>query len=88
MVHLISLHSFLVSIAREGDIVLPLELCLLRRGETFSQSEARAQRRLNTKAEDKAAALSYSSLDRTISEIREYVGVICGSDFCYFRRMR
>src|SRR6266496_4441444 len=39
-----SLHSFLVSIAREGDIILPLELCLLRRGETFSQWTARAKR--------------------------------------------
>lgn len=37
-------NSFLVSIAREGDIVLPLELCLLRRGETFSQWTARAKR--------------------------------------------
>ncbi len=39
-----SLHSFLVSVAQEGDIVLPLELCLLRREETFKQWTARAKR--------------------------------------------
>jgi DNA-binding NtrC family response regulator len=37
--------SFLNSIAREGDIILPLELCILRRGETFKQWTARAKRR-------------------------------------------
>jgi two-component system, NtrC family, nitrogen regulation response regulator GlnG len=36
--------SFLNSIAREGDIILPLELCVLRRGETFKQWTARAKR--------------------------------------------
>lgn len=36
--------SFLHSIAREGDIVLPLELCLLRHDETFKQWSARAKR--------------------------------------------
>src|SRR5687767_7097311 len=35
--------SFLRSIAREGDIVLPLELCVLRRDETFKQWTARAK---------------------------------------------
>jgi hypothetical protein len=30
--------------AREGDIVLPVELCNLRRGETFKQWTARAKR--------------------------------------------
>jgi hypothetical protein len=31
------------SIADEGDIILPLELCVLRRGETFKQWTARAK---------------------------------------------
>ena len=29
--------------AREGDIILPLELCVLRRGETFKQWTAHAK---------------------------------------------
>ena len=37
-------HSLLWSIADEGDIILPLELCVLRRGETFKQWTARAKR--------------------------------------------
>ncbi len=37
-------YLFLHSIAREGDIVLPLELCVLRDGETFKQWTARAKR--------------------------------------------
>jgi transcriptional regulator with PAS, ATPase and Fis domain len=37
-------HALLRSIAHEGDIVLPLELCVLRRGETFRQWSARAKR--------------------------------------------
>jgi transcriptional regulator with PAS, ATPase and Fis domain len=37
-------YSLLRSIAREGDIILPLELCVLRRGETFRQWTARAKR--------------------------------------------
>ena len=37
-------HSLLRSIADEGDIILPLELCVLRRGETFKQWTARAKR--------------------------------------------
>jgi DNA-binding NtrC family response regulator len=37
-------HSILQSIADEGDIILPLELCVLRRGETFKQWTARAKR--------------------------------------------
>lgn len=37
-------HSLLRSIAHEGDIVLPLELCVLRSGETFKQWTARAKR--------------------------------------------
>jgi DNA-binding NtrC family response regulator len=36
--------SSLRSIAREGDIVLPLELCVLRREETFREWTARAKR--------------------------------------------
>ena len=32
------------SIVKEGDIILPLELCVLRRGETFKQWTARAKR--------------------------------------------
>jgi DNA-binding NtrC family response regulator len=36
--------SLLRSIAGEGDIILPLELCVLRRGETFKQWTARAKR--------------------------------------------
>jgi transcriptional regulator of acetoin/glycerol metabolism len=35
--------SSLRSIAREGDIILPLEVCVLRRGETFKQWTARAK---------------------------------------------
>jgi DNA-binding NtrC family response regulator len=30
--------------ADEGDIILPLEICLLRRGETFGEWAARAKR--------------------------------------------
>jgi DNA-binding NtrC family response regulator len=37
-------HSLLRSMADEGDILLPLELCVLRRGETFKQWTARAKR--------------------------------------------
>jgi len=37
-------YSLLRSIADEGDIILPLELCVLRRGETFKQWTARAKR--------------------------------------------
>jgi transcriptional regulator with PAS, ATPase and Fis domain len=37
-------HSLLRSMAHEGDIILPLELCVLRRGETFKQWTARAKR--------------------------------------------
>jgi hypothetical protein len=40
----ISEASFLMSIAREGDVILPLELCILRREETFKQWSARAKR--------------------------------------------
>jgi len=36
--------SVLKSIAREGDVILPLELCILRREETFKQWSARAKR--------------------------------------------
>jgi transcriptional regulator with PAS, ATPase and Fis domain len=35
--------SLLRSMAGEGDIILPLELCVLRRGETFKQWTARAK---------------------------------------------
>ena len=37
-------YSFLHSIAKEGDIILPLELCVLRKGESFKQWTARAKR--------------------------------------------
>ena len=37
-------HSLLRSTVEEGDIILPLELCVLRRGETFKQWSARAKR--------------------------------------------
>lgn len=40
----VSLQSFLSSIARDGDIILPIELCVLRRDETFKQWTARAKR--------------------------------------------
>jgi len=36
--------SSLHSIVREGDIILPIELCVLRSGETFKQWTARAKR--------------------------------------------
>jgi hypothetical protein len=39
-----ALHAFLRSMATEGDIVLPIELCVLRRGETFREWTARARR--------------------------------------------
>lgn len=39
-----ALHAFLRDIASEGDIILPIELCVLRRGETFKQWTARAKR--------------------------------------------
>ncbi len=38
-------HDALVrEVAEEGDIILPLEVCLLRRGETFKEWTARAKR--------------------------------------------
>jgi DNA-binding NtrC family response regulator len=37
-------HSWLTSIAKEGDIILPIELCVLRHEETFKQWTARARR--------------------------------------------
>jgi DNA-binding NtrC family response regulator len=37
-------HALLRSIAHEGDIILPLELCVLRSGETLRQWTARAKR--------------------------------------------
>jgi len=37
-------HSFVPPIAHEGDIILPIELCVLRRGESFKQWTARAKR--------------------------------------------
>lgn len=37
-------HSGLRSTVEEGDIILPLELCVLRRGETFKEWTARAKR--------------------------------------------
>jgi DNA-binding NtrC family response regulator len=40
----IALQSFLFSIARAGDIILPIELCVLRSDETFKQWTARAKR--------------------------------------------
>jgi DNA-binding NtrC family response regulator len=40
----LALHNALRSIADEGDIILPLEICLLRRGETFREWAARAKR--------------------------------------------
>lgn len=36
--------SLLASIAQPGDIILPLEVCVLRQGETFKQWTARAKR--------------------------------------------
>jgi DNA-binding NtrC family response regulator len=36
--------SFLCSLAKDGDIILPLDLCILRSGETFKQWTARAKR--------------------------------------------
>jgi len=36
--------SYLKSIARKGDVILPVELCILRREETFKQRSARAKR--------------------------------------------
>jgi DNA-binding NtrC family response regulator len=39
-----ALQSFLKSIARDGDIILPIELCVLRREENFKQWTARAKR--------------------------------------------
>jgi DNA-binding NtrC family response regulator len=40
----IAQQSLLRSMADEGDIILPLELCVLRRAETFKQWTARAKR--------------------------------------------
>lgn len=40
----LALHHALRSMASEGDIILPLEICLLRRGETFREWAARAKR--------------------------------------------
>jgi DNA-binding NtrC family response regulator len=37
-------YALLQSAADDGDIILPLELCVLRRGETFKQWTARAKR--------------------------------------------
>jgi len=38
------IHAFLCDMAREGDNILPVDLCILRRGETFKQWTARAKR--------------------------------------------
>jgi hypothetical protein len=38
------IRAFLCDMAREGDITLPVDLCILRRGETFKQWTARAKR--------------------------------------------
>jgi len=40
----LALHNALRSMAGEGDIILPLEICFLRRGETFREWAARAKR--------------------------------------------
>jgi hypothetical protein len=40
----VALRSFFSSIVRDGDVILPLELCVLRREETFKQWTARAKR--------------------------------------------
>jgi len=45
ILQLVKYDSFLQSVAREGDVILPLELCILRREETFKQWSARAKRR-------------------------------------------
>jgi hypothetical protein len=37
------LQSYLGSIAKQGDIILPIELCVIRNGETFKQWIARAK---------------------------------------------
>lgn len=39
-----AVQDFMDAIVREGDIVLPFELCVLRKGETFKQWTARAKR--------------------------------------------
>ena len=44
IVHPVREDSFLKSIARDGDVILPLELCILRREESFKQWSARAKR--------------------------------------------
>ncbi len=36
-------HAYLRSIANEGDIILPVEVCVIRRGETFKQWTKRAK---------------------------------------------
>lgn len=69
-------HSLVRSIADEGDIILPLELCVLRRGETFKQWTARAKRcsiqaaRLATGGSLQSAALR---LGLTRSSLQAYL---------------
>jgi hypothetical protein len=44
MSYLIIKESYFLSIWSEGDIILPIELCVVRSGETFKQWTARAKR--------------------------------------------
>lgn len=73
-------HAFLRSIAREGDIILPLEVCVLRRGETFKQWTKRA-RHCSIEAARQATG-------GTLSEAAEQLGLSQSSLKGYLRRAK
>lgn len=63
--------GLLDSIASEGDIILPLDLCVLRRGETFKQWTARAKRY--------SIEAVRQSTNGTIQTVADRLGLTAGS---------
>jgi DNA-binding NtrC family response regulator len=60
----LALQVALRSMADEGDIILPLEVCLLRQGETFKQWTARAKRCSIEAAREAAGGTMRSAAER------------------------
>lgn len=67
--------------AQEGDIILPIEVCILRRGETFKQWEARAKQ-LSIEATCRADGT------RTMREAADRLGVSHASLKSHLHRAR
>lgn len=72
--------SLLASIAKPGDIILPLELCVLRKGETFKQWTARVK-----SCSIEAARRSMGS---SLSEVAERLGLTRSSLRSHLRRAK